>query len=85
MSHNNKLLFNLLNQKQQEVIIEVNEKTIEEYESEVFKLNEKICHLENKLLASNSDEGLHSQSTSTNSLHSGNPLSSKKTTKTKSY
>ncbi|WP_342273518.1 hypothetical protein [Spiroplasma endosymbiont of Acasis viretata] len=82
LNHNNKLLqnnsnllFNLLNQKQQKVIIKVDEQTIEKYESEIFKLNEKICDLENKLLSSSSDERFHSKSTSTNSLPSSNSLS----------
>lgn len=75
LQNNNNLLFDLLNQKKEDLIIEVDEQTIEEYESEIFKLNEKICDLENKLLSSSSDEGFHSKSTSTNSLNSGNSLS----------
>ncbi|WP_174481129.1 hypothetical protein [Spiroplasma endosymbiont of Danaus chrysippus] len=77
LQNNNNLLFNLLNQKQQKVIIKVDEQTIEKYELEIFKLNEKICDLENKLLSSSNDndEGFHSKSTSTNSLPSSNSLS----------
>ncbi|WJG70494.1 hypothetical protein [Spiroplasma ixodetis] len=69
LQNNNNLLFDLLNQKQQEVIIKVDEQMIEKYESEIFKLNEKICNLEIN------DEGFHSKSTSTNSLTSINSLS----------
>ena len=77
LQNNNNLLIDLLNQKkqQQEVIIEVDEQMVEQFESEIFQLNEKICDLKNTLLSNSSDKGFYSKSTSTDSLHSSNSLS----------
>lgn len=73
LNNNNNLLIDLINQKEQqekETIVEVNEQMVEQFESEIFQLTEKICDLENQLLSNSSDEGFNSKSTSTDSLNS---------------
>ncbi|WP_342254316.1 hypothetical protein [Spiroplasma endosymbiont of Zeiraphera isertana] len=73
LNNNNNLLIDLINQKEQqekETIVEVNEQMVEQFESEIFQLTEKICDLEKQLLSNSSDEGFNSKSTSTDSLNS---------------
>ncbi|WJG70853.1 hypothetical protein [Spiroplasma ixodetis] len=73
LNNNNNLLIDLIIQKEQqekETIVEVNEQMVEQFESEIFQLSEKICDLENQLLSNSSDEGFNSKSTSTDSLNS---------------
>ncbi|WP_425382840.1 hypothetical protein [Spiroplasma endosymbiont of Melieria omissa] len=55
LNNNNNLLIDLLNQKEQQEkkIVEVNELMVEQFESEIFQLSEKICDLENQLLSKN--------------------------------
>ncbi|WP_174480836.1 hypothetical protein [Spiroplasma endosymbiont of Danaus chrysippus] len=73
LNNNNNLLIDLINQKEQqekETIVEVNEQMVEQFESEIFQLTEKIYDLEKQLLSNSSDEGFNSKSTSTDSLNS---------------
>ncbi|BDT02766.1 hypothetical protein [Spiroplasma ixodetis] len=53
MLNNNNNLLNQKEQQEKETIVEVNEQMVEQFESEIFQLSEKICDLENQLLSKN--------------------------------
>lgn len=77
------------NYQESDLIKEVDEKMVKDYEEQIFLLNERVCELESKLsfnintnsINTISDEGFDSKTKSTNSLRSNISLPKKLPTK----